>query len=146
MYDPNIFCQGCERAYSRKPHYMVLMPLKSIIKSNLASDPENPDFYCCSCCRTDQLKTKYYRMQLARLHPVKDPGGLPNGNNPNFHCASCNKTCHTRNNHTTHCKVVHSIKTPVNRTLHEELSDIYDYDATIDLDYPSSYCTQCEKH
>ncbi|KAL9538828.1 hypothetical protein PS6_011439 [Mucor atramentarius] len=150
IYDPNNFCQTCERAYSdrrryrthlRQTHYIFSVPLRDRLNSDPIPDPEKTGFYCRSCCCTyndlclyrSHLKS-YHNIRLAPSRSSKVLEALPNWNDPDLYCRSCNKTYRTRLDYTSHCKTVHRMKIPANGTLHDELPDIRD---------PKFYCKIC---
>ncbi|OAD05303.1 C2H2-type zinc finger transcription factor [Mucor lusitanicus CBS 277.49] len=127
IYDPNYYCNGCEKTLNSKveyrthlktAHHMVLTPLPR--ESRRQRDSNRPDynsggFYCslCSCPFQTQESFTYH---CQHHHNIANPKlrGLPEEPVPYYKCQLCDATLTTRQKYRSHCYQEHEMR-PIRR-------------------------------
>ncbi|GAN01954.1 hypothetical protein MAM1_0014d01391 [Mucor ambiguus] len=147
LNDPNNYCRTCDKKMVSKERYHYHLSVKHGIgkmpkpKSKMYPHSNDPNNYCRVCKRTYASRGTYTR-HLSTVHPtVLQPPRvgrktLPDPYDPNFYCRECDITHKTLNLFRTHCKLAH----------HMELlpTTVVNPHATIDINHPQLYCSQCE--
>ncbi|KAL0141131.1 C2H2-type zinc finger transcription factor [Mucor lusitanicus] len=164
LYNPNFYCESCEKGYSdqhayrchlRKVHFMVLKQPRSRMtqKIDITPDPNDPSLHCRACNFTYKHK-QYYKKHCRFTHGVNTAKfanrASSYGSLTDSYCQTCDKRLSSisyyrqhlfikkmssRVTFRRHLKYVHSLLKSTTRQ--SQLKP--------DVDDPNNYCRACQK-
>ncbi|KAL0141286.1 C2H2-type zinc finger transcription factor [Mucor lusitanicus] len=151
LYDPDFYCETCEKGYSNKKayrqhlrcaHFMVLkqLPKRATQKTDIAPDPNDPNFHCRACNFTYKRKNNY-KAHCRYAHGLK-PAKFANqtsssGSLTDSYCQTCEKRLSSIYHYRRHLFIVHKVDI---RQTQPKRNDILP-----DVNGPNCYCHSCEK-
>ncbi|KAL0144472.1 C2H2-type zinc finger transcription factor [Mucor lusitanicus] len=135
LYNPDFYCESCEKGYSNQRAYR-----SSNTKTDITPDPNDPNFYCRACNVTYKHK-KTYKDHCRYAHGLK-PAIFANqasssGSLTDSYCQTCDKRLSTIASYRKHLHDVHKVYI---KQIQQKRSDILP-----NVNDPDFYCRSCKK-